>query len=579
MKDNSSQTRSTAIMDFRQARMQADLKELIGSITGEPTQLLSFDEVRQKLRLQSTTDLGTLDIPLDAIVGSVGRYTDFTRGFLPRRKVQPERWANVKIAASGLIGLPPIYVYKIGEVYFVMDGNHRVSVARQSGAKFIQAYVTEVYSSIPLSPDVKPDDLILKAEYALFLEKTHLDQIKPKPDLTITEPGKYQRLLEHIDVHRYFMGIDYQRDVEYAEAVNHLYEYVYLPVVNIIREQGILRHFPGRTETDLYLWIAEYRTELEEELGWKIKTEYAATTLAEEQRITHFNVFSWLGDKLIKLILPEKEEDVEVKKPALSPLKTTSDDTLISDILVPVNGRPDGWRALDQAIIIARHEKATLRGLHVISDQQMMDEPSVLEVRDTFNQRCVDEGVDGSLKIVVGNIVDVICTHALGTDLVVVKMSFPPASQPLARLSPGFHDLVRLCPRPLFVAQQTVPELHCALLAYDESPKSDEALYFAAYLAKAWDLLLTVTTIIEEGRTGEDTLKKARQYLSSLDIQADYVIQAGPTAESIIKLVDERDCDLIISGGYGSTPIMQIFTDSTVDQVLRESQKPLLICR
>jgi len=104
------------------------------------------------------------------------------------------------------VGLPPIEVYQIGEVYFVQDGNHRVSVAYQLGARYIQAYVTEVQTRVPLTPDVQPVDLILMAEYADFLEGTRLDELRPGADLRTSIPGQYQALSEHIDVHRYYMG-------------------------------------------------------------------------------------------------------------------------------------------------------------------------------------------------------------------------------------------------------------------------------------------------------------------------------------------------------------------------------------
>jgi hypothetical protein len=132
---------------------------------------------------------------------------------------------------------------------------------------------------------VKPDDLILKAEYADFLEKTRLDEYRPQSDLNVTVPGQYPILLEHIDMHRYFMGLDYQRDVSYEEAVTHWYDHVYLPIVQIIRERGILRFFPDRTETDLYLWIAEHRAALEKELGWRINPEDAAIDLEPIRKV------------------------------------------------------------------------------------------------------------------------------------------------------------------------------------------------------------------------------------------------------------------------------------------------------
>jgi hypothetical protein len=278
-------TFSAAIDDFHKARSLAALKEILARITGESTQLLSFDEVRQKLKVKGSYDKGLRDIPLDAIVGSVGRYNDFTRDFLPKQDVDETRWARVKVAATGLVGLDPIEVYQIGDVYFVKDGNHRVSVARQLGATHIQAYVTEIRTRVPLTPNVKPDDLILKAEYADFLEKTRLDEYRPQSDLNVTVPGQYPILLEHIDMHRYFMGLDYQRDVSYEEAVTHWYDHVYLPIVQIIRERGILRFFPDRTETDLYLWIAEHRAALEKELGWRINPEDAAIDLEPIRKV------------------------------------------------------------------------------------------------------------------------------------------------------------------------------------------------------------------------------------------------------------------------------------------------------
>ncbi len=171
---------ANAIEDFHRARSRADLRELLARLTGDLNQLLSYDEVRKMLRLQGAASRGVQEIPLNAIVGSVGRYTDFTRDFLPRRDVNPERWARVKLAASGYAGLSPIDVYKIGDVYFVQDGNHRVSVARQLGSEYIQAYVTEVYTHIPLTKDIQPDDLIRKAEYSQFLEKTSLDRLRPE---------------------------------------------------------------------------------------------------------------------------------------------------------------------------------------------------------------------------------------------------------------------------------------------------------------------------------------------------------------------------------------------------------------
>src|SRR5512141_3107294 len=112
-----------AIQDFQSAHLRAKLQGVLARITGRSNELLSYEEIASKLKLQGRSDKGLQTIPVDAIVGSVGRYTDFTRTFLPRRAEDQQRWANVKaIALDGAgVGLQPVEVYKVSEVYFVMD--------------------------------------------------------------------------------------------------------------------------------------------------------------------------------------------------------------------------------------------------------------------------------------------------------------------------------------------------------------------------------------------------------------------------------------------------------------------------
>lgn len=135
---------ASAIEDFRRARRRVAMRDLIARITGTSTELLSYEDVRQKLKGQLIGRRTLRDIPLDAIVGSVGRYGDFTRDFLPRHDSDAARWVGVRRAIEGAVGVPPIEVYQIGAAYFVLDGNHRVSVARETGSTHIQAYVSEV---------------------------------------------------------------------------------------------------------------------------------------------------------------------------------------------------------------------------------------------------------------------------------------------------------------------------------------------------------------------------------------------------------------------------------------------------
>jgi hypothetical protein len=244
--------------------------------------LLSFDQVTELLRSRQEIDRGTHLIPIASIVGSVGRYRDFDRAFLPLGGADAERWKQLDIAFNELRSLPPIAVYQIGDVYFVRDGNHRVSVAKANGLTHIEANVTEVESRVSLMPDIDVDDLIIKAEYAHFLAATDLDDTRRDQDIALTEPGRYRILLEHIEVHRYYLGLQWGREPSLAEAAASWYDSVYLPIIEALRDTQIMAEFPRRTEADLYLWVAYHRERLRERYGVMPPDREVAAALAEQ---------------------------------------------------------------------------------------------------------------------------------------------------------------------------------------------------------------------------------------------------------------------------------------------------------
>lgn len=266
-------TQSTAVStqaerDYQKARMQAFWTAIWGRLTGQSTELMSFDEVKQKLRLRDDRYLGLQEIPLESIVGSVGRYKDFNRQFLPKSSINKDRWKAVDALTLGLEGFPPIEVYKVGDAYFVLDGNHRVSVARANGMKTIEAYVTEFSTDVPFDKDTEPDELFIKEGYADFLLKTRLKKVRPQAsDVILTEPGRYNQIWNHIEVHRYFMGLNCKCPVSWEEAVASWYDNVYEPMVEAIREHDILEDFPGRTEADLYVWLIKHQGDMREQFG------------------------------------------------------------------------------------------------------------------------------------------------------------------------------------------------------------------------------------------------------------------------------------------------------------------------
>lgn len=259
MDPDSSIAISQASQRFNQARMRAFWTATWAFLRRQNIDLLRFEEVKQRLRLRDERYLGLQEVDLEKIVGSVGRYKDFTRNFLPKTNAIRSRWQRLDAMARGPEGFPPIELYKVGDAYFVVDGNHRVSVARQLGMKNIEAYVTEYPTPVPLEPDTQPDDLLIKEGYADFLRETGLATLRPDAQIILTEPARYRQLIEHISVHKYFMGLDQKRDISWPEAVTSWYDAVYMPLIHLIREYDMLEFFPGRTEADLYAWLLKHQ--------------------------------------------------------------------------------------------------------------------------------------------------------------------------------------------------------------------------------------------------------------------------------------------------------------------------------
>jgi nucleotide-binding universal stress UspA family protein len=580
MNDSSTITISHAVQDFRSARQKATLREIISRLTGNSTELLSYDEVRQKLRAQVSPKSELKEIPIDAIIGSVNRYQDFSRGFLPGKNINEERWANIELANYGSQGLPPIEVYQIDEVYFVSDGNHRVSVAKQLGSSHIQAYVTQVHTRVPLTPDVHPEDLILKSEYTDFLEQTNLDQVRPTADLPFTEPGQYEHLEEHIQVHRYFMGLEQQRDITVSEAAVDWYDVVYLPVVNIIREQGLLIDFPTRTEADLYLWIADHRALLEEELKGQVEVTSAAEDLADQFSQRPYRVIARIGSKIVRTIVPSYlDAGPAAGEWRQSIVSARSSDRLFSEILVPINGLEEGWYALDQAIVVATREQTSIHGLYILASEADQASQSTLDIQKVFVDRCAFAGIKSDLNLKIGDITSNICELARWNDLVVMNLAYPPESSMFARLSSGIRNLVQRCPRPiLFTPHNIVPMQH-ALLAYDGSFKAQEALFIATYLAAKWTIPLSVISIGKEVDT-RDIQADAKKYLELYNVQADYIQADGDNSTDVmLRFVDQLKADLLLIGGYSRNPVLEVLQGGDVDELLRQTGIPLIICR
>ena len=260
---NEALSRFDAEENWNRARRKVLYQEVVCFFKQCSVDLLSFKDVRSKLHLSQNIDRGLQEIPMDRIRGSVGRYDDFTSAFLPRKKHMRQRWERVDVAM--LAGkTPPIDVYQVGESYFVLDGNHRVSIARQHGLQTIEAYVWEFPTPHALSPEADIDELLIKSERFDFLKK--IDQASPPivREIVFTCPDCYGDLLDMIETYRQGLEEADENPVLIEQTVSAWYEEVYGPAIEIIQKNNLMARFPNRTEADLFLWAWKKNKVLEE---------------------------------------------------------------------------------------------------------------------------------------------------------------------------------------------------------------------------------------------------------------------------------------------------------------------------
>jgi uncharacterized ParB-like nuclease family protein len=276
--------RIRALEDFDAARFRA-FRRTVGSIlTRRARSLQSIEPVLEAAGLEGRAYGGIQEIPLDRIVGSAGpasKTGDFDPAFLPVNRRLRDRWTRIYQAMVEGDELPPIDVYKVGDDYYVIDGHHRVSVARSLERATINARVVEVKTRAPLGRKRDAGALLRAAEYAAFLETTQLHRTRPDARLECSRLGRYDEILKHILGHGYFLGLELGRPVPLHEAAASWYDHVYKPVAEAIRKHHVLEQLPGWTEADLYVEITHRWLKLSQ-VGEAAGPDPAVLALLEE---------------------------------------------------------------------------------------------------------------------------------------------------------------------------------------------------------------------------------------------------------------------------------------------------------
>jgi hypothetical protein len=267
---------------FDRARRREAYRRFARIVTGREAQLLALDSVKDRLGFFEQSYVGIRPIPLKAIVGTAGRGKDFDRDFLPRRSDLRERWTRIERAfPEG--GWPPIVVYKLGNSYFVVDGHHRVAIARQRRYEFIDAEVTELRTRYEIPDGADIGLIIYKEQQQTFMRDSGLERVRPDAQIEFSQPHRYVELLELVKLHGYHLMRERNEIVSVEEVAADWYDRVYRPTVEQIHHQELDEVWPGQTEADLWLHVWQRRRALFPDRGG-VSLREAVETVRSETR-------------------------------------------------------------------------------------------------------------------------------------------------------------------------------------------------------------------------------------------------------------------------------------------------------
>jgi hypothetical protein len=228
--------------------------------------LLSLTEATQRLRPFRRRHIGVVSIDVDRIIGTADREGDFDRSFTTARSGLRER--QQRLARAFPNGeFAPIVVEKLGDAYFVVDGHHRVALARRRGVVSIDAEVTELTARWHLSPTADHEELLHAEQERLFMSESGLADVQPNTRLRFSRAVGYLQLLEAVQVHGYTLMLDARRPLDRSEVASHWYSNVYRPTVELLAAAPPTEMCADATESDTFLWLWQQRRELSVEHG------------------------------------------------------------------------------------------------------------------------------------------------------------------------------------------------------------------------------------------------------------------------------------------------------------------------
>jgi hypothetical protein len=223
--------------------------------------LLPLAEVTERLRVTRHGYVGVRSIPLDKIIGSVDRASEFDRDFHPQRRDSDARMRKLEVAFPNG-DFPAISVFEVGGAYFVSDGHHRVALAHRRGQEFIEAEVVQLATNYRLSPDVDIPQLVHTELRRMVMEESGLQEVRPDLDISFSNPAGYLELLETIKAHGWDLARCLGRLPSREELGTSWLIEVYQPGLRALHEAGLSCPHEDATEADSFLWLYQRRRAL-----------------------------------------------------------------------------------------------------------------------------------------------------------------------------------------------------------------------------------------------------------------------------------------------------------------------------
>ena len=273
--------------DFLRARRQATLARLAARLRGLPDDvgmILPYEEVVAALGFVSERTVGSAVVALDAIIGTVDRGREFDRSFRPTSARVRSRWEHIAAAMRRGEPMPPVDLVRVGEIYFVRDGHHRVSVARTLGLTDIDAYVTEVVTRVGAERAITLADLPIKSHERVFFERVPLPD-RAREEIVLSDPWDYGKLAEAVEAWGFRTTQDRGEPINRREAAFLWLENEYRPVVEMLHEADLIG---TQTETDAYMRVSAERYRLMRTHRWDqdVLRRVSATTKPRARRAT-----------------------------------------------------------------------------------------------------------------------------------------------------------------------------------------------------------------------------------------------------------------------------------------------------